>query len=141
MLKLSARELLSRVLHSEKPMYQLARHLAVGGTGVCFNWLAFSALRHFTTLGTLGSTLIVHALMLVSIFPLQKLFTFKKREHGRVQAVRFLINDAGYLTLDYSFAYFFIDFMDLPTLVGKACGLALLTPLSFMSQRFWVFRR
>ncbi len=132
-------ELIRGVFHGEHAAQQLIRHLIVGGSGVVFNWVAFSLLRHFTALGTLQSTLLVHAVLLATIFPLQKLFTFKKKRHGSRQAIRFLINDAGYITLDYLLALAFIDILGLPVWVGKGCGLAILTPLSFLSQRLWVF--
>lgn len=132
--------LLHDLIHSDEPRYQLIRHLAVGGSGVIFNWLAFSALRHFTSLGTLECTIAVHVILLITIFPLQKLFTFQRRENGRRQAIRFLINDLGYVTFDYLLAYLFIDVVGLPPIIGKACGLAMLTPASFLSQRLWVFR-
>ncbi|MBI2725084.1 MAG: GtrA family protein [Polaromonas sp.] len=127
------------VFHGEHAAQQLIRHLIVGGSGVVFNWVAFSVLRHFTALGTLQSTLLVHAVLLATIFPLQKLFTFKKKKHGSRQAIRFLINDVGYITLDYLLAVAFIDMLGLPIWFGKGCGLAILTPLSFLSQRLWVF--
>lgn len=132
-------ELLKGVFYGEHAAQQLVRHLFVGGSGVVFNWVAFSLLRHFTALGTLESTLLVHAVLLATMFPLQKLFTFKKKRHGSRQAVRFLINDAGYITLDYLLALAFIDILGLPVWLGKGCGLAILTPLSFLSQRLWVF--
>ncbi len=118
---------------------QLIRHLIVGGSGVLFNWLVFSLLRHLTSLTTLQCTLIVHAILLAVIFPLQKLFTFQRKQHGNRQAVRFLINDAAYISLDYLSALAFIDLLGLSIWFGKGCGLAILTPLSFLSQRFWVF--
>lgn len=132
-------ELGKGIFHGDHAAHQLIRHLIVGGSGVIFNWVAFSLLRHFTTLGTLQCTLVVHAVLLATIFPLQKLFTFKKKKHGSRQAIRFLINDVGYITLDYLLALAFIDILGLPAWLGKGCGLAILTPLSFLSQRLWVF--
>jgi putative flippase GtrA len=135
------RQFLTQVLHSDDAAYQLVRHLLIGGSGVVFNWLVFSALRHFTQMTTLQCTLVVHAILLAVIFPLQKLFTFKNKTDARTQAIRFLVNDAGYITLDYFFALAFIDWVGLPPIIGKGCGLAILTPLSYLSQRLWVFRK
>ncbi|MES2191482.1 MAG: GtrA family protein [Pseudomonadota bacterium] len=132
-------ELAKGVFHGDHAAQQLIRHLIVGGSGVVFNWVAFSLLRHFTRLDTLQSTLVVHAVLLATIFPLQKMFTFKKKTHGNRQAIRFLVNDVGYITLDYLLALGFIDMLGFPAWFGKGCGLAILTPLSFLSQRLWVF--
>lgn len=127
------------ILSGDHAAQQLIRHLIVGGSGVVFNWVVFSLLRHLTPLTTLQCTLMVHAILLAVIFPLQKLFTFKRKQHGNRQAVRFLLNDATYISLDYLSALTFIDILGLPIWFGKGCGLAILTPLSFLSQRFWVF--
>ncbi len=127
------------IVSGDHAAQQLIRHLIVGGSGVVFNWVVFSLLRHLTSLTTLQCTLIVHAILLAIIFPLQKLFTFKRKRDGNRQAVRFLLNDAGYILLDYLLALAFIDVWGMPIWVGKGCGLVILTPLSFLSQRFWVF--
>ncbi|MES2509944.1 MAG: GtrA family protein [Pseudomonadota bacterium] len=132
-------DLVRGIFYGEHAAQQLVRHLIVGGSGVVFNWVVFSLLRHFTALSTLQCTLVVHVVLLATMFPLQKVFTFKKKSHGSRQAIRFLINDAGYITLDYLFAWGFIDLLGLPAWLGKGCGLAILTPLSFLSQRLWVF--
>lgn len=132
---------LARALSSDRAKHQLFRHLIVGGSGVLFNWIAFSLMRHFTRLSTLDCTLIVHVILLATIFPLQKLFTFRVKQDARGQALRFLANDAGYIALDWFLAWSFIDWLGLPVFIGKGLGLAVLTPLSFLSQRLWVFRR
>lgn len=138
---LHLRSLLQRLLHEQDATWQLVRHLLVGGSGVVFNWLVFSLLRHFTPLSTLQTTLCVHGVMLLVIFPMQKFFTFKSRHWDSSQVLKFGVNLSGYVTLDYLLARGFVDVLGLPPFVGKACGLAVLTPLSYLSQRLWVFRR
>ncbi len=128
------------ILGAERNRFQLLRHLAVGGIGVLFNWIAFSSLRYYSSLSTLACTILVHVFLLAIIFPLQKVFTFKKKDNGQKQAIKFLANDAGYITIDYFFAWLFIDFLGLTPILGKGLGLALLTPISFLSQRYWVFK-
>jgi putative flippase GtrA len=130
--------LVARFARSRHVSLQVIKHLMVGGAGVLINWIGFSVLRH-SGLTTLTSTLIVHAVLLVCIFPLQKHFTFNQESRTRQQIVRFLVNDAGYITLDFLFAWLFIDVIGLLPVIGKACGLIILTPISFLSQRLWVF--
>jgi len=132
-------QVLNRLLGSQHISAQAVRHLMVGGTGVLINWTLFSFLRGYLEFSTLSSTLICHAVMIACIFPMQKFFTFNERSRPHRQFVKFLINDAFYITFDYLFAYLFIDVIGLIPVVGKLLGLALLTPMSFMSQRFWVF--
>lgn len=132
--------LVQRVSENARLRGQAVRHLMVGGTGVILNWLIFSALRQNTGLSTLQCTLLVHALLLVTIFPIQKFFTFKSTERARPQMARFLINDFAYVSIDFLLATLFIDKLQLQPIVGKAIGLMILTPMSFAIQRFWVFR-
>ena len=139
-MRIRPRHLIVQVLHSDEPFWQLIRHLLVGGSGVVLNWVVFSSLRHWTQLSTLQSTLLVHACLLAAVFPMQKLFTFKNRLRDHGQLFRFLINTTGYITLDYLLALAFIDKLGLPPFIGKGCGLAILSPLSYLSQRLWVFR-
>lgn len=132
--------LIEHIAHGTHVRAQVIRHLIVGGGGVLFNWVTFTLLRQYTGFNTLESTLIVHILLLIMMFPMQKFFTFKSRSKTRRQIARFLINDAGYMAVDYLLAALFIDWLGLVPAVGKGLGLAILTPLSFASQRYWVFR-
>lgn len=128
------------ILTSTHVYAQATRHLIIGGSGVLFNWLMFTLLRQYAGLDTLQSTIIVHVLLLIMIFPTQKFFTFKSRSRSRHQIVRFLVNDGLYVSFDFLLAAFFIDWLDMLPVVGKALGLMILAPFSFISQRYWVFR-
>lgn len=125
---------------SPETQKQLFKHLLVGGSGVIVNYLLFLLLRQYYGMSTLIASIIVHILLPCYIFPLQKYFTFQNKLETSNQIKRFLINDALYMTCDFLLATLFIDMMGLLPRTGKAIGLALLTPMSFLIQRFWVFR-
>ena len=118
---------------------QIAKHLAVGASGVIVNWLVFSLLRQYFNLPTMYSIVIVHIVLISYIFPLQKYFTFKSNGNTLTAFFKFVINSLGYIAIDFFLSWFFIDFLKIMPAIGKAVGLALLTPLSFLFQKYWVF--
>lgn len=126
-------------IRSPETKWQLIKHLLVGGSGVLVNYFLFLLLRQYYGMSTLVSSIIVHILLLCYIFPLQKYFTFESPLETSSQIKRFLINDGIYMSGDFLLATLFIDILDLLPMYGKAIGLALLAPISFMIQRFWVF--
>jgi len=119
---------------------QAIKHLLVGASGVFVNWILFIVLRQFLDIPTLVSTIIVNIILIIYIFPLQKYFTFINYSNTHQQLIRFILNAIGYLILDFVFAWFFIDFMKIVPAYGKAMGLLILTPLSFISQKYWCFQ-
>jgi putative flippase GtrA len=118
---------------------QIAKHLAVGASGVIVNWLLFSLLRQYFNVPTMYATVIVHIVLISYIYPLQKYFTFKSNCNTFTSFLKFIINTLGYITIDFLLAWFFIDFLNIMPVIGKGVGLALLTPLSFLFQKYWVF--
>jgi putative flippase GtrA len=118
---------------------QIAKHLVVGASGVIVNWMVFSLLRQYLNVPTMYATVIVHIVLISYIFPLQKYFTFKSDCHTFTAFFKFVINSLGYITIDFFLAWYFVDFLKIMPVIGKAAGLALLTPLSFIFQKYWVF--
>lgn len=131
----------SKIADSHESLFQIIRHLSVGGAGVLINWMSFYCFRDILGYSTFISTAITHLFLFVVIFPLQKFFTFKNRDmpSGRRQAVFFLVVDCVYFSLDFLLAVLFVDIVGLQPAIGKICGLALLTPLSFYVQKVWIF--
>jgi putative flippase GtrA len=118
---------------------QIAKHLLVGASGVFVNWMVFSLLRQYFNVQTMYATAIVHIVLISYIFPLQKYFTFKSDCNTFTALLKFVINTLGYITIDFLLAWYFIDFLNIMPAIGKAVGLAFLTPLSFLFQKYWVF--
>lgn len=132
-------ELTKKFLNSEHAKWQFFRHAAVGGSGVIVNYFLFLTLREHYGFSTLQASLIVHVVLISYIFPLQKYFTFSSSLESWGQIRRFLINDMIYISMDFTMSWFFIDWLGLHSWLGKFIALALLTPMSFMIQKHWVF--
>lgn len=133
--------MIKKFLFADHATWQFFRHAAVGGSGVIINYVLFWVLRERFGFSTLTTSLIIHVVLICYIFPLQKFFTFTSSLATWAQIRRFLINDLIYFSMDFSLAWLFIDWFGLPSLLGKALGLALLTPMSFLIQRHWVFHK
>jgi putative flippase GtrA len=133
------KRLFCEISSGSKISHQVIRHLCVGGLGVIFNVTCFTFLRHFFNLPTIISGLLTHIFLYIFIFPFQKFFTFKNYQRKLIQYIRFFLISITYVLLDISLAYLFIDIMEYSVLAGKILALSLLTPFSFMSQRFFVF--
>ena len=134
--------MLNKILQESKIQFQAVRHLAVGGGGVLINWLVFSGLCQLGGLSILASFTIAYFVLFLYIFPLQRYFTFKeKRSKPSEQILKFLINSIGYIMLDFLFTRFFIENLSMSPVLGKGISLAVLTPLSFLSQKLWVFKK
>lgn len=131
--------LTNKFLNSEHAKWQFLRHAAVGGSGVIVNYFLFLTLREHYGFSTLQASLIVHAVLISYIFPLQKYFTFTSSLESWKQIRRFLINDMIYISMDFTMSWLFIDLLGLHPWLGKFIALALLTPMSFMIQKYWVF--
>jgi len=117
------------------------KYLCVGGGGVLLNWIAFIFLRQCLQLSTIISVIIVHIILILYAFPLQKYFTFQN--HGPIfrQFAKFAVNASWYITLDFFLSWAIIDVLGIMPVYGKAIGLGILTPLSFTLQKLWVFSK
>jgi len=133
----------SRLFRDKQVAWQFIKHLIVGSSGVIVNYFLFITLKkaEFTTL---ESVVITHIVLISYIFPLQKYFTFGDNKGDELktptQITRFLLNDLWYSSLDFLLSMLFIDILGLPSKIGKICALAILTPMSFLIQRYWIFR-
>ena len=120
--------------------FRFVRHLAVGGIGVVINWFSFIFFNYYTVLNLFVIVLISQLLVLSFMFSLQKNFTFKYKKNSNAY-LRFIINSLVYFLLDYFLTYFFIVILDFYPAFGKFLTLFILTPISFLIQNFWVFKK
>ena len=128
-------------LSVKKIKFIIAKHLIVGGSGVIINYSIFNVLYGIFQLNIFYSTLITHIFLVLIIFPLQKYFTFASSGNFFLEFIKFVVNDIFYFSLDLFFSWFFISFIGLSPLLGKALDLILITPLSFLIQYHIVFKK
>jgi len=121
-------------------MIFLIKYLVVGGVGVALNFLGFMVLYDFFGFSILFSVLWMHIIILLVTFILQRRFTFQSQLPVNLVLKKFLITDLMYVGSDYALTAIFISLLNFTPWIGKASCLAILTPLSFLMQRFWVFK-
>ena len=119
---------------------KIFRFLLVGGTGVLFNLIFFYIFKNYSNLSTLNIVIVVHFFVLLITFIFQKKFTFNKNDNSSSRFLKFAVNDIVYLTLDFLLTYYFVDYLLLDPIIGKALALLTLTPISFGIQSLWVFK-
>ncbi len=120
---------------------QLINFSLIGGFGVLSNWILFSYLKEIYQLSTFFCSLIFYIFVLTVIFPMQKFITFKKRKSPiNYEFNKFFINHTAYIFFDFCLSFLFVDQLHFIPIVGKFFSLALMTPLSFLSQKYWVFK-
>lgn len=131
---------LHKFLKSNKEKWVIIRHLFIGGTGVILNYIFFQILFKIIHLNVFFSTVVTHILLIIIIFPLQKRFTFFSNGIFKKEFLKFVINDLLYISLDYTFSWIFIIYFGMGSYTGKALALFVLTPISYIIQRHWVFK-
>jgi putative flippase GtrA len=132
--------MLQDIFNKNDTRFQAMRHLTIGFSGVAINWLTFGIFRKYLGLSTLVSWMATYVILFAYIFPMQKYFTFKENNKANIQIVKYIINTACYMTLDYIMSVLFIDMLKIHVFIGKGMSLLILTPASFLSQKFWVFK-
>jgi putative flippase GtrA len=133
------RKQLGYIARSNETLPQFIRHHFVGGTGVILNYLFFNILVHLgLTVGiaNTGNYLLLFFIM----YYLQRRFTYRQQTPTARQLLLFLANTVAYYLLDTAFLLILIRYYQITPLISKVITLACLTPLSFLSQKFLVFR-
>ncbi|MBU0672168.1 MAG: GtrA family protein [Candidatus Margulisbacteria bacterium] len=118
---------------------QLIKHYFVGGTGSIINYLLFNIFM-FNDLGIMISNLFTYSVVIAYSFFMQKYFTYKVYHYTFWQPVLFLLNALAYFLLDTTLLVFMIGELHISPLVAKLISILMLAPLSFLAQKYIVFR-
>lgn len=120
---------------------QIIFYILVGLFSTFSNWLIFFILKEFYSFSTLVCSIVFYFYVLLFIFPLQKFITFNKYETSyRGEIFKFWINHSLYVLFDFALTYFFVDINNFTPGAGKFISLLIMTPISFLSQKFWIFK-
>ena len=119
---------------------QFIKHSFVGFLSAALNYLGFNLLL-ITGLGIKISNMITYILIIFISFILQKYFTYRAKHNSIWQPILFVINALIYYVLDTALLILFIDYLSISPWVSKIVSILILFPLSFISQKYIVFRR
>ncbi len=118
---------------------QFVKHYMVGGVGILINYSLFNILA-YSGLDIKISNAITYMVLLVTMFILQKYFTYRMRQGSAYQPIMFVLNTAVYGFLDTLILILFVNVLQVVPMISKVISIVFLAPLSFLSQKHIVFR-
>lgn len=119
--------------------YQFAKHYLVGFIGSSTNYTFFNVLKYLS-LETKLANFITYVVVILESFLLQKYFTYRSNQNSIKQPVLFLIVSLVYYFIDTVILVLLIDKFMINPLISKIISIILLSPLSFLFQKFFVFK-
>jgi len=131
-----------RALREPRHWFQLLRFCVVGASGYVVNLAVFFAF--VVPLGT-GHRSAAVAAFLVAVsnnFVWNRRWTFDARAgHAGFQAARFLAVSVVAFLFSLAILELLVVFADTPEIAAQAVAIVSATPLSFVGNRLWSFRR
>ena len=128
------------VLRTRRHWVQLGKFCIVGAVGYAINLAVYTALLHaglHYLLAATGSFLVAVS----SNYTLNRVWTFRDRRAGfAAQGVRFFVVAVTSLGANLLALHLLIT-LGAGKLVGQAIAIVLVTPLNFVGNKLWSFRR
>jgi putative flippase GtrA len=119
---------------------QLGKFCAVGVVGYAINLVVYAALIHGGLHYLVAATL-SFLVAVTSNYTWNRLWTFRDRRRGvAAQGVRFFVVSLGSLGANLVVLNVLIS-LGAGKLVGQAIAIVLVTPLNFVGNKLWSFRR
>jgi putative flippase GtrA len=119
---------------------QLAKFCVVGALGYAINLAVYAALLHGGLHYLLAATL-SFLVAVTSNYTWNRLWTFRDRRRGvAAQGLRFFVVSLGSLGANLLVLNVLIS-VGAGKLVGQAIAIVLVTPLNFVGNKLWSFRR
>jgi putative flippase GtrA len=122
--------------------FQLVRFSVVGGTGYVVNLAVYSTLVALVGVHYLPAALAAFAVAVTNNFLLNRHWTFDARD-GRAafQAPRFLVVSLIALSFNVVVLELLVGVAGMPKIPGQAIAILAATPLNFIGNKLWSFRR
>jgi putative flippase GtrA len=119
---------------------QLGKFCAVGVVGYAINLVVYAALIHGGLHYLVAATL-SFLVAVTSNYTWNRLWTFRDRRRGvAAQGMRFFVVSLGSLGANLVILNVLIS-LGAGKLVGQAIAIVLVTPLNFVGNKLWSFRR
>jgi putative flippase GtrA len=134
------RERVEAALRARRNWEQLAKFCAVGAIGYAINLGVYAALLHAGVHFLLAATC-SFLVAVTSNYTWNRIWTFRDRRAGvAAQGLRFLIVSLGSLGANLLVLDALIT-LGAGKLTGQAIAIVLVTPLNFIGNKLWSFRR
>jgi putative flippase GtrA len=128
-------------LLSARNWQQLGKFCVVGAVGYLINLAVYEALRHAGLHYLLAATC-SFLVAVTSNYIWNRLWTFREqRGHLAAQGMRFFLVSLGALGANLLVLYLLVAYGGLNKLPAQAVAIVLVTPLNFIGNKLWSFRR
>jgi putative flippase GtrA len=128
-------------LRSVRNWQQLGKFCLVGAVGYLINLAVYDALLHAGLHYLLAATC-SFLVAVTSNYTWNRLWTFRdQRGHVGVQGVRFLLVSLVALGANLAVLHLLIAYGGLGKLFAQAVAIVVVTPLNFVGNKLWSFRR
>jgi putative flippase GtrA len=128
------------VLRTRRHWVQLGKFCAVGAVGYAVNLAVYATLLHAGLHYLLAATC-SFLVAVTSNYLLNRLWTFRDRRGGiATQGMRFFIVSLASLGANLLVLHVLIE-LGAGKLTGQALAIVLVTPLNFVGNKLWSFRR
>ena len=139
-MRVSARYRAEAALRARRNWEQLGQFCAVGAVGYVINLAVYTALLHAGLHYLLAATL-SFLVAVANNYWLNRHWTFRDRRAGvAAQGMRFFLISVASLGANLLVLHVLIT-LGLGKLVGQAIAIVLVTPLNFVGNKLWSFRR
>lgn len=120
---------------------QLGKFCAVGATGYVVNLAVYSALLEWVGLHYIPAAMGSFLAAVANNYTLNRHWTFRgERGHVGAQGLRFLVVSTASLAANLLVLHVLVR-AGLGEIVGQAIAIVLVTPLNFVGNKLWSFRR
>jgi dolichol-phosphate mannosyltransferase len=129
----------AQALRSPHNWIQLAKFGVVGASGYVVNLAVFAALLGWGAHVAAAISFVVSA---ASNYFWNRHWTFRRdRSHVGVQGARFFVVSLAAFGVNQLWLLLFIDVLDWRKVMSQAIAIILVTPLNFLGNKLWSFRR
>jgi putative flippase GtrA len=128
-------------LRSLSNWQQLGKFCVVGAVGYLINLAVYDALLH-EDLHYLVAATCSFLVAVTSNYTWNRLWTFREhRGHVGIQGMRFLIVSVAALGANLAVLHLLVVYEGLDKLPAQAIAIVVVTPLNFVGNKLWSFRR
>ena len=133
---------MARALRDRGSWAQLLRFATVGASGYVVNLVVFTAVVEGAGLGHRAGAVLAFAVALTNNFIWNRVWTFRARDgHAGFQAARFLVVSLSAFLFSLGVLELLVSVVGLPDVPAQAIAIVCATPLNFVGNRLWSFRR
>ncbi len=137
----SPRKRLSASFRSMRNWEQLGKFAVVGGIGYVINLAVYRTLLH-AGLHFLAAATISFLVAVTSNYTWNRIWTFRdQRGHLGIQGMRFFLVSLAALGANLAVLHLLVAYGGLGKFTAQAIAIVLVTPLNFVGNKLWSFRR